>query len=172
MLRSLVGSEMCIRDRVSTQSTGVVCLSPMPEGSMLGQCAADPRQIQLQETVSSYYTECYTQQRWQMLSRFLDRGCRVHLDGEQEVSGEDLVTHLERSTADVIGMSVEAISFGMPSEEDFREAGLSERDRPRVCKVSTGCAVVTMSRSEHSIAQHPTSSWRGARAYDAALALQ
>eukprot|EP00658_Telonema_sp_P-2_P081151 TRINITY_DN8243_c0_g1_i3.p1 TRINITY_DN8243_c0_g1~~TRINITY_DN8243_c0_g1_i3.p1 ORF type:complete len:288 (+),score=77.64 TRINITY_DN8243_c0_g1_i3:109-972(+) len=29
MLRSLVGSEMCIRDRVSTQSTGVLAASPM-----------------------------------------------------------------------------------------------------------------------------------------------
>eukprot|EP00658_Telonema_sp_P-2_P078750 TRINITY_DN7452_c0_g1_i1.p1 TRINITY_DN7452_c0_g1~~TRINITY_DN7452_c0_g1_i1.p1 ORF type:complete len:193 (-),score=96.31 TRINITY_DN7452_c0_g1_i1:536-1069(-) len=29
MLRSLVGSEMCIRDRVSTQSTGEVCMSDM-----------------------------------------------------------------------------------------------------------------------------------------------
>eukprot|EP00658_Telonema_sp_P-2_P008289 TRINITY_DN13111_c0_g1_i1.p1 TRINITY_DN13111_c0_g1~~TRINITY_DN13111_c0_g1_i1.p1 ORF type:complete len:101 (-),score=34.56 TRINITY_DN13111_c0_g1_i1:217-519(-) len=38
MLRSLVGSEMCIRDRVSTQSTGVVELDSDPSRLLSCDC--------------------------------------------------------------------------------------------------------------------------------------
>eukprot|EP00658_Telonema_sp_P-2_P033150 TRINITY_DN24398_c0_g1_i2.p1 TRINITY_DN24398_c0_g1~~TRINITY_DN24398_c0_g1_i2.p1 ORF type:complete len:215 (+),score=56.56 TRINITY_DN24398_c0_g1_i2:171-815(+) len=55
MLRSLVGSEMCIRDRVSTQSTGA------RGGPMEQQATLPEQQASLPEPPRRYYTQYYAE---------------------------------------------------------------------------------------------------------------
>merc|ERR1711865_282375 len=93
---------------------------------MKGQCVVDPRQQDLQHTITKYFFECYAPKRWEKLCDFLDPEYVAHgPNGPTALADGSLLAALTAVTEGT-ECSVEAVSFHPILDEELAAAGFPE----------------------------------------------